>query len=306
MKSYLVVVLFVLIAKGCSVLNNPELDNANDAFNKGYYQTAIHYSNQVIRNDSLNTQAILIRGKSYSKLNESENAFKDFNTVLNILPGFDAFYNRGLEYFKNESYIAALEDFDKAISFNDKNSEAYFTRAYTKYLVDDLEGAVKDYEKVILLDSASFKAYINIGNILGSLGYSDQAIERFNAAINLQPYNPDGYFNRGNQKLIAGDLEGGIRDLSISLSKDEKNVPALLLLAELKIKSADNLGALELLNQILEIEENPKALFLRGSIYLKLEDRNKACSDFNRSGELGFFDAYELINKYCTKPNRKK
>lgn len=306
MKSYLVVVLFVLIAKGCSVLNNPELDNANDAFNKGYYQTAIHYSNQVIKYDSLNTEAILIRGKSFSKLRESDNAFRDFNTVLNINPGFDAYYNRGSEYFLNESYTLAIEDFDRAISFNNKNSEVFFTRAYTKYLLDDLEGAIKDYEKVIELDPASFKAYINIGNILGSLGYSDQAIERFNAAISLQPDNPDGYFNRGNQKLIAGDIEGGIRDLSISLSKDEKNVPALLLLAELKIKSADNLGALELLNQILTIEENPKALFLRGSIYLKLEDRNKACSDFNRSGELGFFDAYELINKYCTKPNRKK
>jgi regulator of sirC expression with transglutaminase-like and TPR domain len=93
--------------------------------------------------------------------------------------------------------------------------------------------------------------------------------------------------------------------LSISLSKDEKNIPALLLLAELKLKSADNLGALELLNQILEIEENPKALFMRGSIYLKLEDRNKACTDLNRSGELGFFDAYEMINKYCVKTKKK-
>lgn len=297
--------LFILFLSGCSVINNPDLNNAYDAYNNGYYQTAIHYSNQIINYDSINTEALLIRGKSYGKLNESENALRDFNTVLNILPGFDAYYNRGLEYFKNESYIAALEDFDKAMSFDDKNSEAYFTRAYTKYLVDDLEGAVKDYEKVIELDSTAFKAYINIGNILGTLGYSDQAIEKFNAAIKLQPDNPDGYFNRGNQKLITGDTDGGIRDLSISLSKDEKNIPALLLLAELKLKSADNLGALELLNQILEIEENPKALFMRGSIYLKLEDRNNACTDLNRSGELGFFDAYEMINKYCVKTKKK-
>lgn len=306
MKFYLSVILFILLATGCSVINNPELDNANDAFNWGYYQTAIHYSNQVIRYDSINTQAILLRGKSYSKLNESENAFRDYNTILKIQPNFEAYYNRGLEYLKNQSYFTAIEDFDKAISFDNKNSEVFFVRAYTKYLSDDLEGAIKDYEKVIELDPTSFKAFINLGNIIGSLGYGDQAIEKFNAAIKLQPENPDGYFNRGNQKLIMNDLEGGILDLSISLSKDNKNVPALLLLAELKIKSTDNLGALVLLNRILESEENPKALFMRGSIYLKLEDRNKACTDFNRSGELGLFDAYEMINKFCVTLKKKK
>ncbi len=306
MKFYLIVLLFVLIAKGCSAVNNSQLDNAIDAFNKGYYQTAIHYSDQVIRYDSLNTEAILIRGKSYSKLRDSEKAFRDYNTVLNIQPGFDSYYNRGLEYFIHESYTLALEDFNKAISYNKNSVEGYFIRAYTKYMLDDLEGAVKDYEKVIELKPNSFNAYINLGNILGTLGYGEQAIEKFNAAIKLQPDNPDGYFNRGNQKLIMNDLEGGIRDLSISLSKDYKNVPALLLLVELKLKSADNLGALDLLNRILESEENPKALFMRGSIYLKLEDRNKACSDFNRAGELGFFDAYEMINKYCVKIKKKK
>lgn len=306
MKFYSNAVLFILIATGCSVINNPELDNANDAFNKGYYQTAIHYSNQVIRYDSLNTRAILLRGKSYSKLNESENAFRDYNTILQFQPEFEAYYNRGLEYLKNQFYVAAIDDFDKAISYDKTNSEVFFVRAYTKFLIDDLEGAMMDYERVIELDPTSFKAYINIGNILGSLGYGEQAIEKFNTAIKLQPDNPDGYFNRGNQKLIMNDLEGGIRDLSISLSKDKKNIPALLLLAELKIKASDNLGALDLLNRILESEENSKALFMRGSIYLKLEDRGKACADLNRAGELGFFDAYELINKYCAQLKKKK
>jgi tetratricopeptide (TPR) repeat protein len=300
--------LFIILTfSGCSVIRDTELESADDALLNSRYQTAIHFANLVLEKDSLNAaEAYLIRGKAYSQLNESESAFKDFNTLLNIHPGFDPYYNRGLEYLKNKSYSTALEDFSKAIDYDKYNSEAYFTRAYTKYLLDDSEGAIKDYEKVIELDSTSFKAYVNIGNILGSLGYGELAIERFNKAISLQPDNPDGYFNRGNQKLIMDDLEGGIDDLERSLEIDWENVNALMLLAELKLKAGDNIGLFEILNRILSIEENPKALYMRGSVYLKFEDRNNACSDFNRAGELGYFEAYEMINKYCVKTKKKK
>lgn len=306
MKLYFILFLTLMLGSGCSVLINPDLENASDAFNNGYYQSAIHYANQILNKDSLSAGAYIVRGKARSKLNESESALRDFNIAIKIAPGFDGYYNRGLEYLKNNYLPSALADFDSAITFDNRNPEAFFTRAYAKYLSDDLEGSMKDYKKVIEQDSTYFKAYINLGNILGTLGYGEQAIEFFSIAITLQPDNADGYFNRGNQKLIMNDLSGGIKDLEKSLVVDKNNVNALFLLAELKIKANDNLGSLEILNRILSIEENPKALFMRGSIYLKLEDRNKGCADLNRAGELGYFDAYELINKYCVTPKKKK
>lgn len=304
-KAYLILAIVGIIS-GCATIKNPELDSAISAYNKGSYQTVIHYANQILSKDLYSAEAYLLRGKAYSQLNETEKALKDFNASIIIEPGFDAFYNRGLEFLKRESYPAALEDFDKAASINPSNSEVYFTRAYTKYLLDNLEGAIDDYNKVIKLDSSSFKSYINVGNIYGSLGYGDVAIKNFDKAVNLQPENPDGYFNRGNQKLIMGDLHAGILDLEKSLSIDNKNVNALFLLADLKIKADDNLGALGIYNRILEVEENPKALFSRAKIYLKLEDKNRACTDLNRAGELGYHDAYALINKYCVVNKKKK
>lgn len=300
------ILLAIVFISGCATVKNSELDSAVNAFDNKSYQTAIHYANQVLSKDLYNAEAYLVRGKAFSQLNESENALKDFNTSIIINPGFEAYYNRGLEFLKKESYTEALEDFNKAILINPLNSEAYFTRAYTKYLLDELDGAVNDYKKVIELDSLSFKAYINLGNIYGSLGYGNEALENFNKAVNLQPENPDGYFNRGNQKLIMGNLEEGILDLEKSLSIDNKNVNALFLLAELKIKADDNLGALNIYGRIIEIEENPKALFLRAIVYLKLEDKNRACIDLNRAGELGYHDAYALINKFCLSGKKKK
>lgn len=298
--------ILILISAGCSTLNNSEFENSSDALNNGYYQTAIHHANKILLLDPLNAEAYLLRGKAYSRLNEQDKALNDFNSSLKIKPGFENYYSRGLEYLKNQTWQEAIADFDSAISYNNFHKEAYFTRAYTKSLLEDFEGAIEDYKKTIELDSNHYAANINLGNIYGRLGYEKDAILCFTTAIIIQPKNPDGYFNRGNQKLIMNDLEGGIEDLEKSLTIDSKNINALFLLAELKIKANDNLGAFSVLNRILSIEENAKALFLRGSIYLKLEDRNNACGDLNRAGELGYFDAYEMINKYCVKTKKKK
>ncbi len=181
-KRYSIFVLVFIVA-GCVSLRNPELDRADDALSNGSYQTAVHYANSILQRDSLSAEAFIVRGKAYSKLNESEKALRDFHSAISAQPGFEAYYNRGLEYLKNESLLLAIGDFDKAITFDPLSSEAYFARAYTKYLLADLEGAIKDYKKVIELDSTSFKSYINIGNVFGSLGYGDQAIENFNKAI---------------------------------------------------------------------------------------------------------------------------
>lgn len=298
--------LILLFITGCATMNHSDLDNAKEALNNGYYQTAIHYANKEITIDPKNAEVYLIIGKAYSRLNETEKAFENFNTAVNLLPGYETYVSRGLEYLKNLTLNKAIEDFDKAVLYNESNQELYFTRAYTKSLNEDFEGAIEDYKKTIELDSNYFAAYINLGNIYGRLGYEYDAINCFSKAINIQPENPDGYFNRGNQKLIMNDLEGGIEDLEKSLLIDNKNINALFLLAELKIKANDNLGTFEILNRILSIEESPKALYLRGTIYLKLEDKVKACNDFNRAGELGYYNAYEMINKYCVKSKKKK
>ncbi len=136
-KRYFLLVL-VFIVTGCASLRNPDLDRADDALSNGSYQTAVHYANSILQRDSLSAEAFIVRGKAYSKLNESEKALRDFHSAVSAQPGFEAYYNRGLEYLKNESWLLAIGDFDKAISFDHINSEAYFARAYTKYLLDDL------------------------------------------------------------------------------------------------------------------------------------------------------------------------
>ena len=50
------------------------------------------------------------------------------------------------------------------------------------------------------------------------------------------------------------------------------------------------------------IEINPKSYSAynnRAFSKLRLGDKNGACLDWSKAGELGYYDAYELINEYC-------
>jgi hypothetical protein len=52
----------------------------------------------------------------------------------------------------------------------------------------------------------------------------------------------------------------------------------------------------------LAINANPsfaEAYFNRALILLVLENREQACKDLSKAGELGLLSAYDIIAKYC-------
>ena len=67
-----------------------------------------------------------------------------------------------------------------------------------------------------------------------------------------------------------------------------------------KADKGDNVGAISEYSKAIDID--PKfaiAYFYRGLVKLKLKQKNKACLDFSKAGELGYEMAYETINKSC-------
>ncbi len=59
-------------------------------------------------------------------------------------------------------------------------------------------------------------------------------------------------------------------------------------------------GAMLDYNKGIEIDPfNYKLFYHRGNAKLLLEDLNGACLDYSKSGELGFEDAYKIIQREC-------
>ena len=61
----------------------------------------------------------------------------------------------------------AILDFDKAIKFNPKYTEAYSNRGLAKYNIEDLQGAYFDFSKALELGPADADKYFNRGVVKG-------------------------------------------------------------------------------------------------------------------------------------------
>jgi curved DNA-binding protein CbpA len=56
-------------------------------------------------------------------------------------------------------------------------------------------------------------------------------------------------------------------------------------------------------NAIVHSEkENPTLYFKRGIAYIVLEDYSKGCNDMNKAASLGYSEANDYLQEYCTKP----
>lgn len=74
--------------------------------------------------------------------------FTDYSVVLYMNPNFHfAYYNRGNIYVKEEQYLLAIDEYDKAISFDAEFAEAYYNRGLVRILLNDIEGGAKDLSR---------------------------------------------------------------------------------------------------------------------------------------------------------------
>ena len=119
---------------------------------------------------------------------------------------------------------------------------------------------------------------------------------------------------RNNNKIrinpincFIGKYEQAIDDFSNAIVLNPENTEYYFLRANVKTRLDKFLSAAEDYTRIIELEPgNGNAYYNRGICYANINLKVNACDDLNRAGELGFFEAYELIKKYCNKESKKK
>lgn len=158
--------------------------------------------------------------------------------------------------------------------------------------------------------------YATKGLFSTSMGQYDKAMEYFNKAINMND-NPIAYVGRGELKYKLGDYRGAIQDLDKGISKfntlTEKEFsgrsyflyPGYEFRGLSKQKLNNYKGAIEDFSKALEYTKGyadssiSKIHFSRAEAKFSIGDKNGACLDWSKSGELGNKSAYDFIRKYC-------
>jgi tetratricopeptide (TPR) repeat protein len=296
---------------GCSSsIQLQEYDSALKAYKEGKYQTAITYVDRAIEINKDESEFYVLRAKANYKIGNKLYAMDDINKSIELENSFSAFHLRGKLYLEANELDKAKQDLRNAYELNPESADLLFDLGYLESLNGENQLALDYYIKSAKYDLRNPNTYVNIGNLYAMMGDSKTAIDNYSKALVLDTTDGIAFYNRANEKMLLGDFDGAIEDYESSLLIDSLNINTLFVLAEAKTKLSDSQEAYNSYNRIIKIDStSAKAYFLRATCEIVIEEYDKACKDFKKAGELGYFDAYEMIKKYCDpkkKPQKKK
>lgn len=102
-------------------------------------------------------------------------------------PTVEILMRRGLEAQAIGDLEKAREFYDRAILIQPDYAEAYNRRATVFMAEDNLGQALLDLNEALAHEPRHFGAWIGLGLILESLGARDEALEAFEAALEIYP-----------------------------------------------------------------------------------------------------------------------
>ena len=120
-------------------------------------------------------------------------------------------------------FYEAIDLFKKAISLNNKFSEAYNNLANTQKKIGDNENAENNYIQAIKSNKSNFGAFFNLANLYRSEKKFEKAIDNYKKVLELNPQFVESMNNIGSINLILGNFENGIKYFKEAIEIDKFN-----------------------------------------------------------------------------------
>ena len=158
--------------------------------------------------------ALNMRAQVYIQLEDTVSALADLEASIKINKyDSEVYATRALVYLQQERYEDSEADLTYAIHLNPKSSY-YINRALVHYYQQELRGAMSDYDLAIDLEPNNVLGRYNRGLLRAQVGDDNRAIEDFNVVIDHEPDNMMAIFNRALLLKQTGDYEGAEADLN--------------------------------------------------------------------------------------------
>lgn len=183
---------------GAQLWEDGRLNEAVVEFNEAIAE----YSKAIIVDPLMLAAAYHERGRAYLHLGQPQQAIKDLDEGLRLLPQRlsperAAFYlNRGAAYNALGQAERALHDFDEAIRLDPRDAMAYYNRGASYNALNQFQRALQDFDKAIQLDPHFPLAYSSRGVVYDNLGQYQRAIDDYGNAIRLNRELAVAYVNR--------------------------------------------------------------------------------------------------------------
>jgi len=209
---------FVLHYRGKSLMEKAMASDSNDDLNESIlndiYALAIADFSEVIRIDSTDVAAYLLRAQTWSKIGDHYSSMDDYCKAIKIDPNNAiAYQTRGTYlYHRHGCRDKAIRDFDEAIRLDPNNAQWYRKRADRRRSNREWDLAIEDFNNVIRIDSENSYAFWKRGDAWYHKADYDRSISDYDEAIRLSPdfYSP--YAGRGMAWLKNMDYVRAMAD----------------------------------------------------------------------------------------------
>jgi tetratricopeptide (TPR) repeat protein len=249
------------------------------------------------------SQAHILRGNAYFKKGKNDEALKDYNNAIELVPGNPvALYNRGNIETSLGLYDKAIDDYSRAIRINSQYANAFNNRCFPynargrpgkeegKYdgnpdSLGDYYKAAHDCRRAIELDPAQTKYYLGLGNALSHKQDLDKAFENYKSAIQLDAKNANAFLGQCSVDIKMNDFSRAIKDCGDAIQLDARDPIAWNNRCWARtIIGTELQEALSDCNEALKLQPNdPYALDSRALTYLKMGLFDEAIADYNKA-----------------------
>ncbi|MDE2027728.1 MAG: tetratricopeptide repeat protein [Candidatus Omnitrophica bacterium] len=211
-----------------------------------------------------------------------KNHFKTLVVVLGAILAFNAF----LAHQRNEVWRDELTLWNDAVVKSPHKARPYNNRAYAYLKQGRLPEALADYNKAISLDKTDTDAYVGRGLVFDAQGDFDKAIADYNTAIAVQP-DAKAYNNRGIFYFHQGRWASAVADLTRAIALDPQNEKAYYNRGLSFAKQGRVRRAVADYNKAIALDgANADAYYNRGLAFAQEQYFNEAIFDFNRALEI--------------------
>ena len=151
------------------------LKKADIYYDSQQYQKAIKQYSAAIKLDKGNAE--LYRNK----------IIQCYDHLIESNPNARFYCDRGRNYYLLSNNQAALQDYEQAIEFDSKNSDAYLGKAESLFLLGAAESAIANYGKAINLNPQNLNIYYKRSVAYKKIGKYKEAEADYKRANNINP-----------------------------------------------------------------------------------------------------------------------
>ena len=263
-----------------------------------------------------NPKLSLLEGFLYSEVGDMQSTVKKYSTAdklytkaLTYGDNHEVFWKRAKSSYRQKNDRAALEDINRAIELYSDNADYYYWRSKIYGVLKKYQKASSDIERAAKLKPNKksiqkqrkwiISKLTNQGYELGKSRKSESAIEKYTAALHLDPNNAYLHYRRGRALVDKYKYESARSDLEMAIKLDPNNYDYYALLDWVLAKRKDWNLIIKYWDQyILLNPDNGRAYVERGGAYYHKGDTASAVRDAKVAADMGNPEGKEAYEKF--------